>query len=152
MIEVTILKVTVDDIANSPRLAELAIAYEAEAKDPTMPPPNLNIDTYRAMEKLGLYHAFAAYGNGQLVGLLSMSVVVLPRYSVPVAMVDSVFVDVNYRKNGTGAKLIEAAEQVARETNAWGVMISAPFGGRLIQVLPKRGYKPTNQLFFKSIR
>ena len=66
------------------------------------------------------------------------------------AITESFFVAKVHRDSGAGLKLLRAAEQKARALGSPGLLVSAPFGGTLVQVLPRAGYTETNRVFFKG--
>jgi GNAT superfamily N-acetyltransferase len=74
---------------------------------------------------------------------------VIPHYGVAIAVTESFFVGKEYRKSGAGLKLLRAAE--AHAEGAPGLLVSAPVGGTLAEVLPHLGYRETNRVFFKEL-
>jgi GNAT superfamily N-acetyltransferase len=74
----------------------------------------------------------------------------MPHYSVRIAVGESFFVSAEHRKTGAGLKLLKAAEDYAKEINSSGLLISAPLGGNLAEILPHVGYVETNRVFFKG--
>ena len=50
-----------------------------------------------------------------------------------------------------GLKLLAAAEEKARELKSLGLLVSAPFGGNLWELLPRCRYVETNRVFFKKV-
>jgi hypothetical protein len=41
-------------------------------------------------------------------------------------------------------------EFIARDMGAIGILVSAPMGGRLNELMPNIGYSHTNEVFFKA--
>jgi GNAT superfamily N-acetyltransferase len=145
-------KVTVAEVAFAPNLPALLDAYAAEAKNKDLPPHRPNMAAYEQMERIGLLHAFGAYNGDDLVGLLTMLVTVIPHYDARMATVESFYVADDYRKGGTGQRLLDAAEAYAKLEGVLSFFVSAPIGGRLAQALPMLGYRETNRVFFRSLR
>ena len=68
-----------------------------------------------------------------------------------VATTESFFVDPDKRQSGAGIKLLRIAEAVAKDLGAVGLLVSAPFGGKLADVMEKVGYTETNRVFFRGL-
>lgn len=142
---------SVAEIEASPEFAAMAPAYAAESQIEGMPPANPQWETYRAMESLGLLHVFSAMIDGKLIGYLSLLVATLPRYGVPIVVSESYFVAKEHRKTGAGLRLLEAAEEKTRALGATVILVSAPIGGDLAKVLPRRGYVEGDTVFLKKV-
>ncbi len=137
-------------IRHAATFPHLAAEYEAEALIDGMPSPLPDWDHYEKLEAAGQVHAFGAAIDGALVGFLGLLVAKVPRYAAPIATCESFFVAKAHRTTGAGLKLLAAAEAKARERGAPGMLVSAPSGGPLAEVLPRRGYAETNRVFFKG--
>jgi len=144
-------KVTVQQVAFAPNLQALFDAYAAEAKNKDLPPHKPNLQAYEQMEKSGILHVFGAYHGADLVGFVTMLVTIMPHYNMRMATVESFFVDGDYRKGGTGQKLLDSAEAYAKLIDAPALFVCAPVGGRLADALPLMGYRETNRVFFRSL-
>lgn len=142
---------TVAEIQASPEFDSLAVGYAAEGHIDGMPPANPDWEKYRMLESLGVLHVFSATEDGKLVGYLSLIVDKHPRYSAPLAMTESWFVDRAARKTGAGLRLEKAAREKAREMGSTVLLVSAPVGGDLAELLPHLGYRATNLTFFKEL-
>lgn len=144
-------KTTVAEVASAPNLAYLFADYAAEAKNKDLPDHRPNIAAYAGMERAGILHVFAAYHGEDLVGFLTLLVTEFPHYGTPMATTESFFVSGDYRKGGTGQKLLDSAEAYAKLIGASAMFVSAPVGGRLADALPIMGYRETNRIFFRSL-
>lgn len=142
----------VADIETSPDFPALAEEYEAESLIDGMSSPSAGWSKYRALEDAGLLSVFAAKEGEALLGFISVLVTTVPRYAQPIATTESFFVATAYRRTGAGIRLLRAAESKAREVGAAGLLVSAPTGGRLAEVLPRAGYRETNRVFFRSVQ
>ena len=95
---------------------------------------------------------FGAFVGSCFAGYAILLVTVLPHYSAPVATLESFFVSAMYRHTGAGLKLLRAAEAAARDKGAVGLLVSAPIGGQLAEVMARmRSYRETNRVFFRSL-
>lgn len=147
----TIKKCTIADIESAPNLVALLEEYAAESAIGGLPHPNVKKEMYKDLEKAGALQTIAAYSGDTLVGFITVLAPIMPHYSVRVAVGESFFVAKEWRKTGSGLKLLRAAEGYAKESGAYGLLISTPFGGNLAQVMPHVGYSETNRVFFKAI-
>lgn len=147
----TIRKISFDEITAYPEFTKLAQDYADESKIEEMPTHNLNYDAYRKLEQIGMYHCYGAFVDDNLVGLVTVLVTTVPHYSVLIASTESLFVDDKHRRGGTGLKLLKAAEECAKENGAINLFVSAPMGGRLVQVMPRIGYRECQRIFCRRL-
>lgn len=147
----TIKKVSFDEISAYPEFAQLTQEYADESKIEEMPDYRLDHEAYRNMERIGMYHCFGAFEGDKLIGLVTVLVTSVPHYSVKIASTESIFVDAKHRKGGTGLKLLKVAEDCARDHGAINLFISAPMGGRLVQVMPRIGYRECQRIFCRRL-
>lgn len=148
---VLIYRSNVSDIIGSAEFDDLIEEYATESAIEGMPKPATKLESYRVYEGLGMLHAFSALRGNMMIGFITVLAPVLPHYGVTVAVAESFFVAAAYRKTGAGLKLLEAAEETARVVGSPGLLVCAPFQGRLFEVLPRRGYTETNRVFFKRL-
>lgn len=149
---ITIRQISVDQFEQADNLVELFAEYAVESSIAGLGQINVQMDTYRRMEHLNALHTFAAHRGNEMVGFLSFLVSVLPHYGALTATCESFFVAKSARAGGTGLRLLKAAENHAKALGAVGLLVSAPAGGSLAQVLPRTGYQHTNQVFFKGLQ
>ncbi|WP_110995386.1 GNAT family N-acetyltransferase [Pseudomonas sichuanensis] len=146
-----IRRCTVAEIEQAGALPELLAAYGDESRIPEFGEVEANFGAYRAMEASGALHVVGVFAPG-LVGLASMLVYGLPHYAGRrICTMESFFVDPAHRAGGTGLKLLRAAERCAADLGATAMMVSAPAGGRLAEVLPRSGYRETNRVFLRAL-
>ncbi|MCI1005209.1 GNAT family N-acetyltransferase [Herbaspirillum sp. C7C8] len=149
---IEIKRCAIADIVAAPELPALLAEYGAESGNEGIGPVNPQFDTYLAMETAGMLHALSArLENGQLVGFMLVLTPVLPHFGRRVAVSESFFVATAHRSTGAGLRLLRAAECLARDAGAVGIMVSAPNGGQLAQVLPGMGYHDASHVFFKGL-
>lgn len=150
---VTARKCSVSEIVDNPAFPALHRAYAAEASISGFPDPTEKMASYRLIETSGIFQAYGAFLEGDLlVGFMAVLTPVIPHYGVAITVTESLFVAKEHRKTGAGLKLIRAAETHARDSGSPGLLVSAPSGGPLADVLPHLGYRETNRVFMKGFR
>lgn len=151
MSEITIKTCTIIDLLNAPNLGALLREYAAECSNPAIGDGQAQMDTYKALAESGIASAVGAYCHDELQGFITIIRSDLPHYGQRVGMSESFFVTKSARKNGTGLKLIKAAEKAAFDAGCKAFFISAPFGSTLEQFIPSAGYKQSNSVFCKGL-
>lgn len=146
----TVRPCTIAEIIGDQAFPALHREYAAEASLAGLPPPTEKLATYRAIEASGVFQAYGAFLDGALVGFVALLTPVIPHYGVAIAVTESLFVARAHRRSGAGLRLIRAAEAHARAQGSPGLLVSAPTGGRLAQVLPGLRYRETNRVFLKE--
>lgn len=147
----TINHTTMAAIEAAPTIAALMAEYEAESANRDIGPINPQWLTYRMMESHGILKAISAEVDGQLVGFMLLLIPVLPHFGQVVGVSESYFVAAAHRHTGAGDRLRQAAEALCTEAGARGLIMSAPCGGDLERVLPRKGYRPASTHFFKAL-
>ena len=140
-----------DELINAPNRDELFDEYARESSIKGMPPHRIDVTTYKALETNGALCAFGAFDGDVIVGFVAVFTSVFPHYSAKVSMTESFFVKAEYRRTGAGLKLLRIAERHAKDVGSVGLLLSAPFEGNLIGILPRKGYAETNRVFFKKL-
>lgn len=146
-----IAKATVQAIMSDPLFPGLIDAYAAESAVEGLPSPDAKMATYLLHEASGALHAWAARHEGALVGFISLYAPPLLHYGAAVGVVESFYVAPEHRRGGTGLRLLAAAEAEAQRLGSPVLQVCAPLGGRLVEVLPRCGYRPTNAVFTKRL-
>lgn len=108
--------------------------------------------TYLELERLGMLHLLVALAGDRVIGFASVLVSVLPHFGVPVASTESYFVAKAWRNTGAGLGLLAEVKRVAAEANACGLLVSAPEGSRLAQVLERTDMRASHRVFFKPLQ
>lgn len=147
-----IRKCTISEIENAPNISELLEEYANESSIKGLPHPFAKADTYKHLENTNSIYVIGAFIENMLIGYIIMLSPILPHYSTRVAVVESFFVQEQYRKTGAGLKLLHMAENQAKDMSAYGILVSAPFNGSLTKVLPNVGYQETNRIFFRNLK
>lgn len=135
----------------APNWQALLDEYADEVRLEGMPPAKAKFETYDAMERAGMLHSFDARIDGLLVGFIAMLAIVLPHYNHVGCVTESFYVSKAYRQHLVGLKLLAAAEEKAAQLGSPGLLVSAPYGGKLFELLPRCGYVETNRVFFKKV-
>ena len=148
---VTIRHCTIAELFSAPAMPALLDDYAAEAAIAGMPTPAAQMRLYQALESSGMLGVIGAFAGGELVGFINILVSELPHYSAKVGTSESFFVAPSHRSGGTGQRLLDAAEEHARNRGAVGLLVSAPHGGRLERALPLMGYRQSNSVFFRGL-
>lgn len=142
---------TFDDLASAAGFDALCAQYCAEAgRMPEFGEAKVDADAYRAMEAAGVARCIGAWRDDELVGFGVVTLTVLPHYTKLIGCLISYFVAPSARTGGTGSRVRELAESLAKERGALGMMISAPAEGALDVILPRIGYRATNRVYFKG--
>lgn len=134
----------------APNVKQLLDEYAQESAINGLPHPAAKVDMYKHMESVGAIHVIAAFQDELLIGFVTVLSPVLPHYGIKIAVAESFFVFKAHRKSGAGLKLLHAAEAHSKEVEAYGLLVSAPTGGNLAEVLPHVGYEETNRVFFRN--
>ena len=142
---------TVDELTSMPEWDALINEYADECSIRGLGPIDAQLQSYRQMESSGILYPLGAFLGEELIGFLSLLVSELPHYGRRVAISESLFIKQSARKSGAGLKLIRAGEKLAASLGAVGFLVSAPYGGKLAEVLPRAGFEETNRVFFRSL-
>ncbi len=142
--------ISFDEVETSPDFDILLKGYSEECSIVGLPVPECQADIYRLLETSGVLTILGGFHEDRLVGVVFLLVSRSPHYGVMLATTESFFVSPEYRKTGAGLKLLREAERVAQSQGAVAFLVSAPYGGKLAEVLPKAGYTETNRVFFRS--
>lgn len=143
-------KSSVSEIASSPNFQDLLEEYAVESAIHGLPHPSAKMDIYYHLESVNFLYPIAAFLEDVLIGFILVLTPVMPHYGKEVSVSESFFVAKEYRKTGAGTKLRNAAEEHVKDIKSLGLLISAPLGSILAEVLPSVGYKETNRVFFRS--
>lgn len=147
-----IRRATIDEVFDHADAPALFAEYHAEGSIAGMPPPNPQRAMYQQMEITGALHVLVAVEGDRLLGFLFLLVSVNPHYGVRLAVAESYFVAAAHRKTGAGLRLLHAAEDAAQLQGAVVLLLSAPAGGRLAEVLGSFDeYERTNEIFCRRL-
>ncbi|MFH1832608.1 MAG: GNAT family N-acetyltransferase [Candidatus Levyibacteriota bacterium] len=95
---------------------------------------------------------FVAQDKNNLVGFATFSIRNVTRYKRPIAELDEMYVDTNYRGKGIGKRLMSEVEKQAKKLNCYRLYIESQYkhtlGHKLYESL---GYKNYGYHFFKNL-
>jgi len=143
--------ITVDEAFSAAEFPALLAEYAAESAIDGLPAPAPSVERYRQVEASGVMHLLCSFTGGVITGFIVLLVSNIPHYNAVVATTESYFVGHAHRDTGAGLKLLRAAEAVATDQGAVGILVSTPVEGRLVKVLPKSGYTGSNMVFFRGL-
>lgn len=145
-----VMRTSVPHLFACPEIADLLREYAEQANE-LLAAPAPQMDSYIKMEEAGYLHAIGAFIDGKLVGFAGLIVAVLPHYGHLSASMESLFVGKAHRKSGAGLKLIKEAESMARDLGATSFAMTVPAHGKLSSIMPRVGYRKTNEVFLKVL-
>lgn len=149
--DMEIKKITVDELFTNSNSEYVFSMYSAESKGYMLPEGNPCKEQYYIMEEAGSLDVLAVMDENKIVGIALILTYTLPHYSTLASTTESLFVLKEYRKYGTGKKLIKAAEEVAKNRGSNLLFISSPINGRLRNASKILGYKETNVILTKEL-
>lgn len=107
---------------------------------------------YYKLEEAGALRILTARDNGKLVGYFFTLVWPSLHFAqVLQATSDILYVMPEYRRGGTGAKLIKEAEKMMQDAGATRGYIVAKANTAAARMLPRQGYKLVENVFFKVL-
>lgn len=142
---------TADEFFSAPNIDALLAEYAQESAIAGMPSPQVARPIYELLEQSGALTALCAFDDEAMIGFLVMVTTVNPHYGVKLTATESYFVASAHRSSGAGIRLLREAEHIAAGMGSTGLLVSAPYGGRLAEVMPRVGYRETNRVFFRSL-
>jgi GNAT superfamily N-acetyltransferase len=150
---IDVKRISTHEFFNRPETGAMLAEYAKESRIPGMPAPAPNAAQYHNLNASGLLHVLGAFTpDGTRVGFLTLLVYLNPHYSRVLAVLESIFVVSEHRSGGAGSRLLLAAQDMAEQDGAIGLLVSAPASSRLEQVM--RGLKSftlSNVVFFKPL-
>lgn len=154
MTNISIRQCTIAEIEQADTLQGLLEDYGRESAVCELGAPAPSWPIYYKMEECGGLAAIGAFSPEGLVGMALILIYGLPHYSGRcVAAMESLFVSPKYRRGGTGMKLLKEAEQHSASRGAIALLVSAPEGSRLAEVLGRTsGYRCSNRIFTKALQ
>lgn len=149
--KIEIKKIIMHNIWSAPNCADLLAEYASESAIEGLPTPEAKKDLYHKLEGTGFLHAFGAYLEGTLIGFIVLLTTPATHYDITLFTSESFFVLKAHRITGAGLKLLHTAENFVKEQNGCGLLVSAPSGGSLADVLERTEYSETSRVFFKRL-
>lgn len=141
------------ELEADPDFSALLEEYAASAAREGLPPAKCKAEIYRALEAMGTLHVWTArLQDGRLIGFLLIICTVLPHFSLLMGVSESYFVAKQFRHTGAAIRLLRLAEEKVRELGGPVLLMSAPVGSALAEVLPRAGYTPMSMVFYKRVQ
>jgi N-acetylglutamate synthase-like GNAT family acetyltransferase len=147
---VTVRQCCAYELEQAPEFGALVDEYALEACRADLGAIGVQVDQYKLLESHGLMRFLSAWRGQELVGFATVVATIAPHYGKKVATTETLFLSESARDGGAGLDLLKLAEQTASEMGAVGFFVSAPVGGALSKILPRVGFKHTNEVFFKA--
>lgn len=148
MKNLTVRRVTPDEVASSPELDHLVSSYWEECANRSIGRPMPDIEQYRALAACNALSVSALFDEGKMVGFVSILAVRYTHFSKVCASIESIFLDQGYRHTGGGLMLLKAARDMAKDAGSCGLYISAPVGSKLERIARARRWRQTDSVFF----
>ena len=146
-----IRKIKIEEILYSPDGREMFLNYALDSKNSLTPDVNLDNDMYVKFEEVGALDCVGAYDGDKLVGFITGITSIIPHYSKPATTIESFYVVKQYRKGGTGKKLLEELTEFAKQRGSTNIFMTALIGSDLEKVAPYYGFTPTNIAYTKKL-
>ncbi len=144
----TIVETTVDIIFENSHLFE---SYYNEGKVATVPDMNPSKDTYLQLEATGMLRSIGVFDGDKMVGFSVFYIAIMPHYSKLATTIESIYIDREYRKYGTGRKLVDKITEISKEAGSVNMFMSAPIDSSLDRVASSFGFVASNTIYIKSI-
>ena len=137
---------TIDEWEANPVFHTLVEEYARECAIAGLPHPRPRFDIYKAMGDAS--HPIGVFLGDELVGFAVLLTPTIPHYGIMIGVTESLFVSKPKRKTGAGLKLIADVKRRAKEAGSPGVIISAPTGSDLAELLPMLEFDEVTRAFF----
>lgn len=142
---------TIADLRDDPRMAQLIEAYTAESGVAEMGAACPQWQVYEAMEQAGLLYPFRVKQGHDLIGFGVLLWATVPHFGKPFASIESFYIDEEHRAGGIGLRLLDALQNKAKSKGLNVIMATAPVGSALARVLPRKGYRHSNEVFVRCL-
>lgn len=142
-----------EELEHAPNLHDMLDEYSIESRLSGMPPPIPHMDSYHLLVKADLLTTLCAYEEDTIIGFLLLLVNMMPHYSTPVATVESFFVPQAHRSTGAGLKLLIAAQKIAQEKGAAGILVAAAVNSDFDRLMSSMySYTKSHNAYFRSFK
>jgi GNAT superfamily N-acetyltransferase len=125
--------------------------YAKESKIEAVPDYNVDKNMFQIMKDMDMIKTVVAINNKKIVGFGTILFSRMFKYSVMAATIENIFVLPEYRKGGTGIKLLRMLEEEAKIRGCYTIFMSAPINGSLDKIAVHYGYSKTNVTYAKRI-
>lgn len=142
------IEVSVNKILEQTQLLK---EYAKDSKSSLAPNIKPSIEIYNNLENLGMLNCIALMSDKTMVGFIVLLTSMMPHYSEPATLVESIFILKEHRKFGTGKELIARAEKLVKDKGIKLMFLSAANGSRLEKATRFFGFKKTHATYIKRI-
>jgi len=142
---------SVAELESAATFVDLITEYAEESAIDGLPAPAARFEAYRHLEAIKMLYILSAIHEGNLIGFITVLKPIMLRYALPPAISESFFVAKAHRHTMAGLKLLVAADELSKELNLAGLMVSARVDSNLAGLLVKCGFVPTSTSFFKRV-
>ena len=125
---------TIQEIFDRSDFLEQAHAYCEESGTKAFGPECPDRAAYEELEKEGGIRVIVATRIGQVIGFAIVLKTYHYHFSLPMATIETLWLDKNWRKSHAGLGLIRYAKMIAKDWGYKHLTASAPAGSRLSQV------------------
>jgi len=150
MNDILIKPISITQIQAASNIDALLDAYAQESALSVMPEPLPDWDGYAAMEESGGIIAHGVYAGDTLVGFMVIMMCYAAQYSASIGNTMAIFVLPEYRKFGTGKKLVDSVAEAAFSHGMAALAIGAPSESRLAKAAESMGFKETNRIYLRA--
>lgn len=150
MNDIQIKPISITQIQAASNIDALLDAYAQESALSVMPEPLPDWDGYTAMEDSGGLIVHGAYAGDTLVGFMVIMMCYAAQYSASIGNTMAIFVLPEYRKFGTGKKLVDSVAEAAFSHGMAALAIGAPSESRLAKAAESMGFKETNRIYLRA--
>src|SRR5215469_15829420 len=112
-------------VAKKSDYQELMTLYSAFVGDDRYSKPDS--DSFEQVLNSSTNFVFVAAIDEKLIGFASLSIRRVIRYPTPIAELDELYVDPDYRDHGVGKALMDEVERIAKEHNCRRVFIESGY-------------------------
>lgn len=113
-------------------------------------PLNVNKQTYKALDDVGLCFYMYAYDGDKLVGYSGNIINEHPHFQIKCCQNDCLFLSKKYRKGRAGLKLIKETEQYAKELGCQAMYWSVKSNSSFDKILELLHYKDDYSIYMKK--
>lgn len=144
-------EMSVVELLEIPYINDLFDEYAKESKIDAVPEYNPDMEMFKTIEDMGMLKTVVALNDKKIVGFGTILFSKLFKYSVMAGTVENIFVLPEYRRGGTGIKLLRMLEDEAKARGCYTIFMSAPINGSLDKIASYNGYSKTNMTYAKRI-
>ncbi len=144
--------ISIPQLQTADNINALLDAYVQESALSVMPEPIPDWESYTSIEESGGLIVHGVYEEDILVGFMVVMLCYAAQYSATIGNTMALFVLPEYRKFGTGKKLVDSVAEAASRRGATALAIGAPSESRLAKAAESMGFKETNRIYLREMQ